>query len=558
VRTPTWIILAALTTACTNGSAPPPTAATQPPPPTSTTAPGSTSVAVPVPTDVEVSPDQTLRVGSVVRPTTLDPANAFTLADWELLSAVSDGLLVKLPGRNEVEPGVAEAMPEVSEDGRTYTFRLRSDVVFGDGTPLAAPDYVDQIRRVMTLGGQASDLVTSFVAGVDAPDESTVVFTLHRDVAFFPLLLSSPPYLPTHPDVYPPDELITFPDGPVYGVGPWYVASHTDAETILDRNPLMERSGDIQRIVIRYFDQVDEAVDAMEAGEVDVLWRGLDSEAARAAESIPGVTVRQVPGATVHFLLVNHLDAPTDDPVFRQAMAELVDREALTEAMSGQAAESLHSPIPSGFPDSVDAFLDVYGEPDDAGAIQLLRDAGYSEEEPVELELAYPPERYGIELVEAMEELERQIEATGMVEVTSTAQPWNTYVGDVVAGTYDLAFLGWLYDFPDPHSYLAPFVTNGGMGGSGDPAALEHPELVELVDEAAAEHSPTRREELYRTIQMLHAEDVVTLPLWIENEPIAYRDEVTGDPTLDHAETLNVGPTMQLDFDLLRLQGPAS
>ena len=57
---------------------------------------------------------------------------------------------------------------------------------------------------------------------------------------------------------------------------------------------------------------------------------------------------------------------------------------------------------------------------------------------------------------------------------------------------------------------------------------------------------------------MLHAEDVVTLPLWIENEPIAYRDEVAGDPTLDHAETLNVGPTMQLTFDLLRKQDAGS
>lgn len=539
--------------ACSPDTVPTPTAATPPSsePPSesstsSTAAPSSTSSS----TSSTVDEGRTLRIGSLVRPTSLDPASAYTLADWELLHAVAEGPLVRQAGDGELMPGIAADLPEVTDDGRTYTFRLADDATFADGSQITASLYAQQLRRVMDLGGQASDLVTSFVQSIEAPDDDTVVVRLRTEVAFFPTLLAGAPYVALPPDTFPEAELVAFPETPVLGSGTWSLTSQSPEELVLDRR---EAPGTgVDRIVITYHETVEDVVTAIRAGDVDVLWRGLDSRSASSLGQGEGVVVEEVPGGTIHFLLVNHRTQPTNDPRVRRALAEVVDRDALTDAVD-QELDPQYSPVPSGFLGATNAFRDVYGEPDASTAIDLLTEAGYTTAEPAELELAYPPERYGVELAQAMEELEQQIEATGLVQVTLTAQPWNTYVGDVVDGAYDLAFLGWLYDFPDPHAYLAPFIVDGGMGASADPGGLEQPEIVDLVDEAASEPDEDRREELYRTIQQLHAEDVITLPLWMDTEFVAYRDGVSGDPDGAFPETLNIGPSMQLDYDVLRL-----
>lgn len=484
--------------------------------------------------------------------TNLDPADAFGLGDWEILHAIGEGLLRFEPGGGSLVPGIAENLPEVSDDGRTYTFNLDPDAVFADGTAITAPIYVEQVERALRLGGRGSDLISLYVSSMEAPDDSTVVFTLHDDYAFFPTLVAGTPYLAFHPDAYPADQITPSPEPPVHGTGPWYLEASSETEIVLEANPryagAAERPG---RIVIRVFETTEQMADALANGDLDLIWRGLDVNTAGSLSEVDGVTVAPVAGGTLHFLTVNHRVDPTAEQPVRQALAELIDREAVIEAALSDAFESAFSPIPPGFLGSADTFRDLYGEPDVAQAIILLTEAGYSETSPAEIELAYPPERFGLAISAAMEEIELQVEATGLATVTLTAQPWNTYVGTVVAGVYDLAFLGWVHDFPDPHNYLAPFILDGGLGGSGQNPVF--PELPELLADAAAESDPEERAALYGEVQRLFAEDVVTIPLWIEHQYIAYRDSVSGSEEFSSPESLNVGPTLQLDYRAIEI-----
>lgn len=551
MRTLLLALVVAVLCACSPDTTPAATAATPPPSEPGGTSLPTTTLPTSVPSVPEV-PGDTITIGSLVRPTSLDPASAYTLTDWELLHALGDGPLVRRPGSDELVPGFASAPPDVTDDGATYTLTFPDDAVFADGTPLTATLYADQLRRVGALEGQASDLVNSFVADVETPDDTTVVIHLRSPVAFFPTVLAGAPYVAMPPDVVPADEPLDFPRTPLEGSGGWILTSLTATEIVLDRR--QEADDGVARIVLRYYDNVDGATTALTDGDLDVLWRGLDAEAAVGLDTAEGIVVSEVPGGASHFLVVNHRSGPMTDPAVRRALAEIVDRAALVES-ADRRLQPLYSPVPPGFEGATKPFEDVYGEPDAAAAIELLSDAGYTASAPLQVELAYPPERYGIGLAETMETLEQQIESTGLVDVTLTAQPWNTYVGDVVDGVFDLAFLGWIYDYPDPNAYLAPFVLEGGMGGSAEPAGLERPEIVDLVAEAAIEPDPDRRRQDYEVIQELYASDVVTLPLWLDVELVAYRDEVTGDPEAPFADSLNIGPDMQLDFDVLRLEG---
>lgn len=547
MRDARWlVVLVALLGGCT-GSSTVPTA----PDGTSTTAPsetttyGETTTSTAQTTTIELSSE--LRVGTAVPVDSLDPADALTFADWEVLLALNEGLLRREPGDGNVLPGIAEDLPEVSDDGLTYTFTLRPDVRFADGTELTAPMYVESIKRVMRLGGRSSDLVTLHVSSVEAPDATTVVFHLRDSFAYFLTLVATPPYAPTHPESYPVDELVPLPDAPISGVGPWSLASYSESEIVLEPN--LNYYGDVapqRRIVIRVFETVEEMANALAGQHLDIVWRGVDGQTEATFGDIEDVSVEEVPGGTLHFLTLNHGLAPTDDPLVRQALAELIDRQAISDQVLGGAFVPALSPVPPGYVGSSDSFSRVYGEPDVTRAIDLLTEAGYSDTNRAEIELAYPPERFGLEIAPAMEELELQMESTGLIEVTLTAQPWNTYVGDVLEGAYNLAFLGWLHDFPDTHNYLAPFVFDGGIGGSGD--NLEHPEIVELLTQAATTFDEQERAELYVDAQTLFAEDVVTIPLWVEHPYIAYRDSVVASDEYDNPRSLNVGSAMLLDF----------
>lgn len=380
-----------------------------------------------------------------------------------------------------------------------------------------------------------------------------MVFHLRDRIAFFPTLVANAPYSPIHPASYPEDELVPFPETPIHGVGPWSLVDYSESEIVLEPNP--EYYGDPvtpSRIVIRTFDTSEEMANALVGEHIDFAWRGVDSQTAAQLSETEDVSVETVPGGTLHFLTVNHRLAPTDDPVVRQAIAQLVDRETILEEVLGGAFVPAFSPVPPGYAGSSDSFLETYGDPDITRAIDLLQGAGYTETNRAEIELAYPPERFGQEVAAAMEELELQIESSGLVEVTLTSQPWNTYVGDVIEGRYHLAFLGWLHDFPDTYNYLAPFVLAGGVGGSGE--NLENPEMVDLLTEAGMTFDETERSRLYAEIQSLFAKDVVTVPLWIDHPYIAYRDSVVPDPQFANPQSLNIGTTLLLDFRAIGIQ----
>jgi len=83
-----------------------------------------------------------------------------------------------------VDAGAAEALPTVSEDGLTYTFKLREGIKFADGTPLTASAYVYAWDRFNALEGQVSGLVQIYVASVEAPDDLTVVYHLNNSFGF--------------------------------------------------------------------------------------------------------------------------------------------------------------------------------------------------------------------------------------------------------------------------------------------------------------------------------------------------------------------------------------
>lgn len=545
---------------------------------TTTTGEGTTTTQAPEATTATTPPDTTdttgpsgegdggtIIIGTTDTIASLDPADAYAIHDWELLKNINEGLLGWTPGELELRTGLATDMPEVSDDGLTYTLNIEDGVQFSDGTELTASLYAEQLNRLLTIGpdcpnGVANALATPFVESIEAPDESTIEFTLTRPVAFFSELLATAAYLPAHPDTFPTEECVTFPEAPIHGTGPWYITEYTQGEqTVLEPNPNYtgELTPQAERIIIRYFSDPQTMSLAVQNGEIDVAWRILGPELVSELEGQEGLSVGTVQGGSIRYLILNYAMEPMDDINVRKAVAAALDRDEIADVVYGGQVEPLYSMVPPGFLGANEAFDGLYQSPDLQAAAEFAAESGYDESNPIALDMWYPPEHYGANTADWMQLIEQQLEATGVFDVNLQAQEWSTYVTALTGGdAYPAGVLGWFFDYPDPSNYLEPFVFNGGLGTmvtspDGEPVNDQAAELVSMLEDASVEQDDDARATLYQDIQDLYAEMVVSLPILFEAEHVVAGEGVSASDQYATPETLNIGPNLEFYYSVL-------
>lgn len=566
------LVVSMILTACAPSATPAPT--TEPP----TEEPAATATeAMPVETptsEASATPAESAGAGTIIIGTTdkiasLDPADAYAVRDWEVLKNISEGLLKWKPGTAELTPALATGMPEISADGLTYTFTLRDDIKFGDGTPLTATVYAAQLNRLLTIGpgatcpnAVASSLATPYVKEITAPDEKTMVFTLTSAIAYFPQILAGAPYVASDPKTFTADTCVLFPTAPIYGVGPWFIKQFTAGEQIVfEPNPYYtgENKPQVDQIIVRDFADPQTMSLAVQNGEIDIAWRLLGPELISQLEGVAGLHVGSVSGGSIRYLIINHSKPPMDDPNVVKAVASLIDRDEISDTVFGGKVSPLYSQVPPGFLGASEAFDTMYASPNMDKAKEYLAASEYSTDKRVQLELWYPPEHYGASTAAWMQVIEKQLEASGMIDVELKPQEWSTYLPALVGGqSYPAGVLGWFFDYPDSSNYLDPFVYNGGQGTSvttkeagsanGKPINETAAKLVDLLTQADSETDLTKRTDLYKQAQDLYAELVVTLPLFYEAEHVTFRDNISGMTGLASPETLNIGPTLEFNY----------
>lgn len=500
----------------------------------------------------------------------LDPADAYATHDWELIKNTGEGLLVWKPGSaSELIPGLAQDLPEISADGLTYTLKLKPGIKFADGLELTAPLYAQQLNRLLTIGPScpndvADALAIPYVDSITAPDSSTLVFKLKAPLAYFPQILATAPYLPAHPDTFPATECVLFPKAPIYGVGPWFISQFTQNEQlVLEPNPYYNgaRKPQVDQIIIRYFTDPQTLALAVQNGEIDIAWRFLDPELIDQLRDVKGLTVGDIAGGFVRYLIVNHTMPPMDDPNVVKAFASTIDRDAIVDTVYKGAATPLYSMNPPGFLGATDAFDTMYQSPNIAAANQFLAASGYDANNKCAIELWYPPDHYGAATAAWIELIKQQLEAANF-KVDLKPQEWSTYVTALTGGdSYQVGVLGWFYDYPDPSNYLDPFVYNGGMGtnvslaapGSsfGEPINPKAEQLVDLLTKADVETDLAARTKLYQQAQDAYADLVVTVPIIILSEHITYRSNIHASSSYGSIETLNIATNLEFNYSTL-------
>ncbi|MBN2003313.1 MAG: hypothetical protein JXA21_08150 [Anaerolineae bacterium] len=250
----------------------------------------------------------TIIIGTTDEVNSLDPQDAYSTHDWEVLKNTGAPLLKYKPGTSELVPAAAADFPTASEDGKTYTFKLREGIKFADGTPVTAKDYANSWDRLNALEGQVSGLMQAYIDDVEAPDDTTVIIKLKDSYGFLDALSATAPFIVANPNIFKADEILQFPEK-LDGIGPYRMVSHTPGQQmVLEANP--EYFGDdkpqIPNVIIRYFADPTTMSNAVEKGEIDIAWRIVGPVEAIRLQSISGLTVTTINAPSLRYLVFNH------------------------------------------------------------------------------------------------------------------------------------------------------------------------------------------------------------------------------------------------------------
>ena len=471
-------------------------------------------------------------LGTTDKITVLDPAKCYDFYTWEIFNNIGEGLLKYKPGTTEIVPGIAESY-EVSEDGKVYTFHLRPGLKFTDGAPLDASAVKYSIDRVMKLGLDPSWLVSAFVEKVEVVDELTVKFILKKPISYFPSLVATVPYFPVSPKSYPADKTAE----PLVGhYGPYKIKKWIrDVELVLEANPdYYGTPPKTKEFIIKFYKDASTLRLAVETGEIDIAWRTLKPTDILDLKARGVLTIEEVPGPYIRYLVLRCNQAPFNDVRLRRAIAAAIDRDKICNEVYKGTVEPLYSMIPKGMWSHIDAFKEEYGVRNLTLAKELLKEAGYSEENPFEFELWYTPTHYGDLEADVALVIKESLEETGMMKVTLKSAEWATYAAEYIAkGVMPIFLLGWYPDYLDPDDYTTCFLHSKWSPDLG--VFYNNSKMDELLDKASVAIDKAERTELYKEIQRLMAEEAPVIPFFQGKLFIVFWPNVRGvilDPTM--------------------------
>lgn len=487
---------------------------------------------------------EAITIGMTDLPTSLDPAGAYDFAAWEVLSHLYTGLTRQVPGTVDYELALVSDYT-VSDDSLTYTFTLIPDAAFSDGTPITAQTFVESINRVLSLRRDALQAVEPYVARVEANESGKLVFTLVRPVPFFLALLSLPPYFPQHPALAAADTVQSFAQGGLIGNGPYRLESfdlhdeivlHADPAYALGPQPLTPA------IILRGFDRSQDLRDAVRDHAVDIAWRSLLLGHIAQIDGTEGLNWIEVPGTRVYYLYFGQQREPTDDPLVREALTRLLDRQSAVDRVFGGHLSPLTSLIP---PEFAAAYAPIWpDEQDIATAETVLRQAGYRDRTGwrVEFFVSFSQPTYGDPYAAGVAQLVRS-----SYSVTRFLDPGvftdierQSFFDLLQQGDANVAVFAWTPIVPDPYAYLYPLAYSTERLPRG--ARTTDPAIDALLDEAAVTPDAQARGALYQEVAGLLLESFALAPLWQDHLHLLAWDDIGG---------IQIEPNGLLHYDLL-------
>ena len=440
----------------------------------------------------------------------------------------------------------------LSEDARQYTFTLHPDARWSNGDVVTAEHFVYSFRRLVdpqTAAFYAQTLIdienaAAIIAGelppqalgVEASGEFELLVRLRQPVPYFLSLLSHPSTFPVHP---PSVEALageharpgSFVSNGAYKLDAWELGSVIE----LSRNEFYRANADtaIDRVRHHIITEAQAELNRYRAGELDFT-ANIPQEALQAMREQRPDEVRVAPYLGNYFYGFNLTRPPFAGNVkLRQALSMAIDREAITEKVTGRGETPAYSWVPPGvaqyeplrFP-----WAGMSAEERHAEARRMYRDAGYSEEKPLQIELRYNTSDSHRRIALAIESMWRGVLG---VETKMINEEFQVLLSNIRAQEITEVYVSsWLGDYNDAHTFLHLLESDSPSNMFG----YRNDEYDSLMRRAAAQTDPQRRQLYLEEAERVLLADHPVMPIYfrVSKHLVNPRIQGWGDNVLDY------------------------
>jgi peptide/nickel transport system substrate-binding protein len=484
---------------------------------TATTA-GSAETTGPTATTAAASGKTDLVVGLGTEPDTLDmTVSSSSLIPIALLYNVLEPL-VKIGPDGSINPLLAESW-DVSDDGLTYTFTLR-EANFHDGQPFTAADVKYTYERAMDPA-QAHPFARYFsvVDQVTATDDRTVVVQLNTPSNNFLYNMGL-----RAGAIYQEGSVDSLADGPI-GTGPFrFVEWQRGSSITVEANPDYWGEGPfLTEVTFRFFSDRDAGVNAMLAGDLDMMPIVLNPPRVAEFRDNPDFVLTELPSNELVWVNINHEVPLLQDVRIRQAMSLAVDREASIAALNGErvlAGPHVPPPDPWMLQDS------TINDYDPERARELLAEAGYPDGIDVVMRVPGTPKLPPVAEIVVAQWAEVGIRATLQVDDVAV---WFEEVRDPERSEYEVTTISdvnprAIHAFQNPEEWWHYY----------------NEDLAQLLAEADSALTEEERTQKYEEAQLLLAEEMPLVWLWANLESAVFKPGLSGytEMRIDNAADL--------------------
>jgi oligopeptide transport system substrate-binding protein len=479
---------------------------------------------------------------------TLDPAIGYDWQNWSMIKSLFDGLMDYEPGTTNLRPELAESY-DISDNGKTFIFKLRSGVKFHNGREMTADDVKYSIDRVTNPKTQSPgtgffgsikgfDAVAAGTAesleGVTVVDPQTIKFELTRSDATFLHVMAI-----NFSHVVPKEEVEKY--GADFGKHPVGTGAFKLAEWTLGQRVVFERNPDSWLKGLPYLDKItfeigQEPIVALlrlQKGEVDVPGDGIPPAKFQEVMADPEQKARVVVGGQLHtgYITMNTTMPPFDNVKVRQAVNMAINKDRIVQLINNRAVPA-NQPLPPSMPGYDKGYTGYAYDVDKAKA--LLVEAGFADG--FETELFAMNTDPNPRIAQA---IQQDLAAIGIrASIQALAQANVIEAGGQKDGAPMIwsGGMAWIADFPDPSNFYGPILGCGGaVQGGWNWAWYCNKDLDAKAAEADSITDPAKAEErnkMWSAIYRKIMEDAPWAPVFNEQRFTMRSPRMAGDDKL--------------------------
>ncbi|WP_134496990.1 ABC transporter substrate-binding protein [Microvirga pakistanensis] len=469
----------------------------------------------------------------------LDPAEIFEFSSSEIAGNTYERLInYDVKDVSKIYGEVAESWT-VSDDGKTYTFKIRQNKKFASGNPLTAEDVVFSLQRAVIL-----DKSPAFILGQFGFDKNNVKDKIKQTGPYELTIEVDKPYAPTFVLYCLTSTVASVVDKKLVtqnekdgdlgynwlkthyaGSGPFTIRDWKANEVVvLERNPNFEKKAPLARVIYRHIKETATQRLLLEKGDVDIA-RNLNPEEIAAVSKNPDIKVDSAPKGTVWYLGLNQKNPNLAKPEVRKALKYLVDYAAIADTIMKSKGEVHQAFLPRGY---LGAINDTPYKLDVAKAKELLAQAGLKDGFSVTMDTTSRPETTGI--AQAIQSTFAQAGVKLELIPGDNKQTLTKYR----ARQHDIYIGEWGSDYQDPNSNADTFAANDDNSDNAKSKPLawrnswDPGPLTAKTRAAVMERDAEKRAQMYKELQQAVLDDGPFVVFLQKIEVAAERKNVDG------------------------------